>query len=681
MTGGIDFNAWGPELDTNKPLDFALIKAVSINNLETILNRWMPGGRLHGSEYICGSKQGGPGESCSTNMHTGVGSDFASGEKWGDPIDLIAQIEGCSQGAAAQTLSDFLSVSHNTPMPNLFQPTVSPEAKYEAGKREAMRLWMEGEACPPTHPYLIKKQVTPDSLIRIHPATGNILIPLRDEHNELWSLQRISPDGSEKKLTYQGRLTGMFHVIAGELDTVFICEGYATAMTVNMATRKTCVMTVTAGNIAAVAEKIAAMYPTSRLVFAADNDNVTPSMAGQIENPGVTLATKAAAQIGRGTVIAPPAEPETKIDWNDYAVQHGAEMVRRLLVKDTPQLFVDVQDMTTVEAEFLIEDVIEMPSTGMIFGASGCGKSFFAIDLALCVATGKDWQGHKVKQGPVFYICGEGRHGIPRRVKAWEHHNGIKVPKGRFMVSKIRMNFEPDSVNEMVQCIDQLAESVGQPVMVIVDTMARALPGNADENSAKDVNLFFNEIDRIQHRYSCAVQTVHHSGHADTKRARGSSAIKGVLDVEIMLASGVIEWTKTKDMEPHHPISYELRKIAYGEGKRENSCVIVYGQAEIKEKGAIKMTANMKAALKALTEAIDLDGLNNGGCLLDTWRIQYKGYMGNQTDRAKNKSFKNMINELVASGQVDVAGEMVKPMKIKTSMITDSMFDGLLKGT
>jgi hypothetical protein len=51
----------------------------------------LPGGKVQGNEYVCGSLSGGPGDSCKTNIRTGVGKDFATGEAWRDVIDLAAQ--------------------------------------------------------------------------------------------------------------------------------------------------------------------------------------------------------------------------------------------------------------------------------------------------------------------------------------------------------------------------------------------------------------------------------------------------------------------------------------------------------------------------------------------------------------------------------------------------------------
>lgn len=641
----IDFNRWGKEEDTK--IDYDRLKAIAANNMEMILHRWLPGGKVVRGEYLCGSVRGGQGESCSTSVKDGVGGDFASTERWGDAIDMVATIEDISMSDAARKLEEFLDITAATPTPPPI-PKQTEIEKREYAKAASVALWCQGEDCPPAHPYLIRKQVNSDGAIRYHPITGNILIPLRDGQDIL-GVQRIDANG-EKKVNPGGRLSGCYHIITGALDTVYICEGYATAMTVNMATGKTAVMAVSAGNLLAVGEKIAGMYPTARLVFAADNDQ------GGDKNPGIEAAEKAVKEIGRGIVIAPPFPEGEKGDWNDYAIIHGAQAVRELLVQDFKQYFIDVRDMAATEAEYLIDGVMETPCTGMIFGESGTGKSFFAIDLALHIASGLRWLDKDTKSGPVFYICGEGRHGIPRRVKAWEHQHSCKVPAGRFMVSNLRLSFEPEQVVEMVQCINRLADNIGAPAMVIIDTMARALPGSADENSAKDTNLFFNECDRLQSLYNCAVVVVHHSGHGDKKRARGSSAIKGVLDVEIMLSNNLIEWTKTKDMEPHPPIKYSLDKVIFGDGKRDNSCVITYDTSVKAEK---RETAYRTAAKSSLIETIRSEQIGSTRCSVDGWKKAFSAKYSTLSANAQRKYFNGESRRMQDDGLIAIDGAFV----------------------
>lgn len=70
-----------------------------------LLADWLPGGRLRGAEFVCGSLRGEPGDSLSVNVHTGRWADFATGDRGGDLVSLYAAIHGLSQSDAAQRLS------------------------------------------------------------------------------------------------------------------------------------------------------------------------------------------------------------------------------------------------------------------------------------------------------------------------------------------------------------------------------------------------------------------------------------------------------------------------------------------------------------------------------------------------------------------------------------------------
>ncbi|MBV5338162.1 MAG: AAA family ATPase [Deltaproteobacteria bacterium] len=674
----IDFNQWGNDEPEHKEIDFASVKAICNGNITAILEHYLPDGRVVQGEYVCATKYGGAGSSCSTNIRTGVGSDFGSGEAWGDIIDLVAQIEDVSMSEAARRLQDFLSCGSTDCRPAPIIPQQSPQERYEAGQKIALGLWVESESCPHNHPYLIKKGVNADNGIRLHQPTGNILVPLYDEHGVLWSVQRIDAEGG-KKLNYCGKLSGNFYIIGGERDTVYICEGYATAQTVAMATGKTAVMAVSAGNLATVGEKIGAMFPSSHLVFAADNDQKPDTD----ENPGIKAATAAVKQVGRGTIIAPPFPVGQKGDWNDYAIQHGGKAARELLMAGKrSQVFVDIKTLQLIEPQFLVEDVIETPCTGMVFGPSGGGKSFFVLDMIFHIACGKKWLGKQVKQGSVFYVCGEGRHAIPRRLKAWETHHKTTVPYGRFMMSAARIDFSPESVRDMVIEIDHMLEQTGPPEIIVIDTMARALPGDADENSSKDVGSFIDECDRLQTKYNCVVLIVHHTGHSDTasKRARGSSAIKGAMDVEMLITKDrTIEWTKTKDMEPHPPIKFELQPVKYGEGKRDASCVLTY-DLEFNPKTARAETQYRKAARLALQEAVVIDGIG-GKCMLDTWVNCFAAMFQDKSPRAIRAALLRKDGgeawKMVEAGEVEQEEKFWIPISDQKE-VTKDMFKGLV---
>ncbi len=84
-----------------------------------------------------------------------------------------------------------------------------------------------------------------------------------------------------------------------------------------------------------------------------------------------------------------------------------------------------LSDIQFKAPDWLIKHLIEKDSLNLLFGDPASTKTFVAIDLGCCVATGKDFKGMPVKQGPVVYIAGEGQNGLKRRFEARGIRNDI----------------------------------------------------------------------------------------------------------------------------------------------------------------------------------------------------------------------------------------------------------------
>lgn len=277
----------------------------------------------------------------------------------------------------------------------------------------------------------------------------------------------------------------------------------------------------------------------------------------------------------------------------------------------TNDLFVAVGDLIELpdKDNWLIQDYLELDSTALIYGSSGTGKSFVAVDIACSIATGTDWHGHTVEeQGAVFYIAGEGHSGFKKRFKAWEQTHSISL-KGTplFLSNKVVTLPDKDNCRPLINTINKLVEAVGhKPKLIIIDTLARCLDG--DENSAKDIGAFIQDIDRIRIEYGCCVLVVHHSGKVEERGARGSSALKSAMDTELALTnkSNVIELTNTKQKnhELAKPIHFKLDKVVLSD--EINSAVLTL----VTKEGTIhtaKLGKNDKPCLEALNLAMVSD--------------------------------------------------------------------------
>lgn len=233
--------------------------------------------------------------------------------------------------------------------------------------------------------------------------------------------------------------------------------------------------------------------------------------------------------------------------------------------------------------QWLIRGLIECDSLALLFGDPNCGKSFFAVNMALCVATGTSFHGHEVKQGSVIYIAGEGHNGLIRRMMAWSHTNRVNYDTAPLFVSQMAAALTNDEMLGQVEAaIELVSAEHGPPVLIVIDTVARNF-GPGDENSTRDMGQFIQAADALRAISQASVMLVHHSGHADKGRARGAMALKGALDAEYRLDkddAGIIrmEATKMKDSKLPEPCAFQLRQIPIpifdGDGKPEFSAVL-----------------------------------------------------------------------------------------------------------
>jgi putative DNA primase/helicase len=167
--------------------------------------------------------------------------------------------------------------------------------------RRAAKLWALARLADDAHPYLQRKRI--GALAR--QLNGALVVPARDAAGVLHTLQFIGADGGKRFLS-GGRIAGCYYAMGRVGNEVLVCEGFATAATVFMATGQATAAAFNCGNLQAVASA-ARQVPHARIVVCADNDQGTPG------NPGLTKATEAARAVG-GFVAVPRFE-----------VRHGVE--------------------------------------------------------------------------------------------------------------------------------------------------------------------------------------------------------------------------------------------------------------------------------------------------------------------------------------------------------------------
>lgn len=215
-----------------------------------------------------------------------------------------------------------------------------------------------------------------------------------------------------------------------------------------------------------------------------------------------------------------------------------------------------------------------LPAGGLVglYGRPGAGKSFIAIDLALCVATGRRWHGHAAKKQFVLYVSAEGGTGIAKRVSAWLSSNGVSpsVPDIGWIIESLPIYATSEDMSVLFRRLDKEVQQY--PKLVVIDTLARCLEG--DENQQADMGRFIAGIDRMRHEWGATVIVVHHTRKSDDDE-RGSSAFRGAAETMLFAQRKqkngpvVLSCNKQKDAEEFADQTYVLHVVqAY------DSCVI-----------------------------------------------------------------------------------------------------------
>lgn len=547
--------------------------------------------------------------------------------------------------------------------------------KHGAAAKRAYEIWSNAPDAV-EHKYLTNKGVTTTQGLKIV-DDGRLIIPIAVD-NEIVSLQLINNEGDKRFLT-GGKLKGGWFLIEGEIDLIYIAEGYSTACSVHMATGATVYVAFNAGNLYEVCKHVKATHPTSQLVIAADDDT------GNKLNIGRVKAEQAVKKLNIQVVF-----PKEFNDFNDQHKSQGLEHLRSYL-QDQKQFnrmergnfgFISVSELTKniKPPVWLIDDYIEVHTLSCMFGASGSGKSFLAIDISCCVATGIDYHGHVVKKGAVFYIAGEGHHGLSKRFKAWEIHNKISLENASIHVSKVAANLNSEEfVSEVIKAIHSTFERTKEkPILIIVDTLARNF-GDGDENSTKDMTSFITNLDLLKNNWGASVLTVHHTGLQDANRARGSSALKAAMDHEYCVYKNKniiqMQCKKSKDSEEPPNLQFKLLTVPI---VYSGECAPLLGAAltffNVKNK-PYKLSKNevlgistLKKCIEKYGEKIDIskDGVLVEAVSLEQYRENLKTEKISSSDKADsiNKAMLRIIEKLKKYGFITVTEDFVALLDI-----------------
>jgi phage/plasmid primase-like uncharacterized protein/KaiC/GvpD/RAD55 family RecA-like ATPase len=418
------------------------------------------------------------------------------------------------------------------------------ERQHQVASETVEKIWLSGGAAHPDHPYLKRKGIQTHG-VRIT-GDGRLMVPLYDQDGTLSTLQYIDEDGG--KLYHPGGKSGGKFWMVGSLDepgTLFVAEGFATAATIYETTSRPCIVAYSASSLVPVTASLREMYGENQdIVIVADHDK---------HGVGQRYADQASAKYGARVVI-PPIEG---MDANDYA-QAGHNLAA-LLIQQTGTAVIDKLKVvfgdqlgSDYEApDELVEGLMTIGSSVVVYGDSNSGKTFWALSVATAIATGSDCYGRKTDPGLVVYLASEAPGSIRSRMQAIKKYHGYDLEN--LAMVPVPMNFyngdqDAHDVIELVRAIEQIK---GQRVRLIIgDTLARMSAG-ANENSGEDMGPVMARFDQVATATGAALMIIHHNGKDAAKGARGWSGIRAHIDTEIEVTEkeGTRSVTVTKQRE------------------------------------------------------------------------------------------------------------------------------------
>lgn len=341
-----------------------------------------------------------------------------------------------------------------------------------------------------------------------------------------------------------------------------------------------------------------------------------------------------------------------------------------------------------LEANWLVDDLIPSQGLCLVYGHPGCGKSFFALDMAMHVAGGQAWRERDVEQGLVIYIGAEGQRGLRQRVAAFrKHHNVHDLP---FALIPVEVNLlaADGDLQALVATIEQAVERYNLPVgMIVVDTLSRTFGGGDEIGS--DMVSYINNVGRLQHAFQCTTMVIHHRPKDSTNETpRGHGSLWGACDTIILVEDKggpkQAKVTKQKDAEPADPVVFDLRVVELGEdekGRPVTSCVVIASNMMI---GADRKQDNLsdgqRLAFELLAQTLADTGATTGHnvpekaltfgfdtrvCRLSEWALRTTAalYDPDKAADTADRSFRRYKTKLQALGMIGVFEDFVWRIK------------------
>jgi hypothetical protein len=248
-------------------------------------------------------------------------------------------------------------------------------------------------------------------------------------------------------------------------------------------------------------------------------------------------------------VLDPPPAPSLL----DLARQkHKAPVVVPVVLRHIAEIVAEKR-----ESDWLLDDVLEANVLAVLAGPRGTFKSFVALDWGMRIAEA----GHTV-----VMLSGEGA-GLDRRVDAWRRAHSPEKRMEDFPLYALERALNLNAEQDLLH-LRTAIEVIKVPVLVIIDTYSKFSAG-LDENDNGEVSTYLSRLSvAIREHFKATVLIVAHSGHGESGRPRGASALMANPDAEYIICRAnptamvvTVSRERFKDSPALPALAYEAKVI------------------------------------------------------------------------------------------------------------------------
>ena len=346
---------------------------------------------------------------------------------------------------------------------------------------------------------------------------------------------------------------------------------------------------------------------------------------------------------------------------SDNIEEPGTNTDQPVIIKTRRRASVRLSDIKLSPPKWVIQGLLETQALAFLIGASGSGKTFVAVDMAVAIAGGTPYHQRTTQRGVVVLSAGEGTAGLRGRFEAACSEHGLQAQSlDIFLMKSCVRFFDKSSIELFHEELRNVVSDSGKVSLVIIDTLARAFAG-ADENVASDMSVFVDHLQRITEEFDCSVLVLHHSGH-DNSRGRGSSARLAAADCEILVKAEkpdkiVLTFEKMKDAPLPKPV--QLQKVEVTTCNEDGLKISSLALREIdgQNKEVSKLSGADKLAIDCFNDALAKKKTISADVVCadlssDEWRLEFIPRHEGNSITTKNKALERARKSLITKGHI-----------------------------